>query len=169
METKNGKAIKLVLILFTSILVSAQVIASRGAADWLLKESGKNSTIEKKKSFYFDNDNEIVYPKLADIVEPVNCEKAFPDGSSKLHSISDKQYRKLTQKNEALRNAQKRNAKKSVKAVIAIPFTNEQYEIQFLTPYAQKDLQAEEAFVNVSQKITIQSCLKFRDTLIYWF
>ena len=152
-----------------SLLVSTQSIASRGATDWLLTKSDKISEIEKNKSFYFDNDNETAYPKLADVVEPVDCQTALPDGSSKLHSLPNIQYRKLTPKNEALRYEQKRSAKKSVKSVIAIPFTTEQYEIQFLTPFAQRNLQAEETFVNVSQKITIQACLKIRDVLIYWF
>lgn len=169
METKNGKVIKFFLISFISLLVSEQGIASRGATDWLLTKSDKISEIENNKSFNFDNDNETAYPKLADVVEPVNCETVKPASSSEFNSLSDIQYRKLTPKNEALHYAQKRSAKKSVKVVIAIPFTTEQYEIQFLTPYAQRDLQAEETFVNVSQKITIQACLKIRDVLIYWF
>lgn len=160
METQNGKVIKFFLIYFISLLVSEQGIASRGATDWLLTKSDKISEIENNKSFYFDNDNETAYPKLADVVEPVNCETVKPVSSSEFNSLSDIQYRKLTPKNETLHYAQKRSAKKSVKVVIAIPFTTEQYEIQFLTPYAQRDLQAEETFVNVSQKITIQACLR---------
>lgn len=151
------------------MFINAQTIASIGATDWLLTESGKNNEIEKNKSFYFDNDTEIGYPKLADVIEPVNCETVIPGGESKLHSIPDAQYRKLTPKSEALRYVQRRVAKKSVKSVIAVPFSSEQYEIQFLTPYAQRDLQAEQAFVNVSQKVTIQACLKIRNALIYWF
>ncbi|MCE0813295.1 hypothetical protein [Buttiauxella sp. S04-F03] len=169
MENKNGKVIKFFLIFFISLLVSTQGIASRGATDWLLTKSDKISEIEKNKLFYSDNYTETAYPKLADVVEPVNCETVKPAGSRKFNSLPDIQYRKLTPKNEALHYAQKRSAKKSVKAVIAIPFTTEQYEIQFLTPYAQRDLQAEETFVNVSQKVTIQACLKIRDALIYWF
>lgn len=155
------------MICFISLLVSTQGIASRGATDWLLTKSDKISEIEKNKPFYFDN--ETAYPKLADVVEPVNCEKVILGGSNKLHSLSDIEYRKLTPKNEALHYAQKRSAKQSVKTVIAIPFSTEQYEIQFLTPYAQRDLQAEETFVNVSQKVTVQACLKIRNALIYWF